>query len=193
MSPSSDTEQEKLSRVSGIRLLPPLHAFGAQLSQPISMRSLWPRLLHSFPSVLSAKNCLIVLLLCQKLIAVSLRLVMSSWRNQFSTAILYTWCPVFTKPLICSKETLPRGCWRNLCLCPWRNSKPRFHSPLEGFVEVLYCIVLNGAHLKSRKGKQKTGWCSRWFWCWLPEKRTTCMPLVFYRLQDCCQVCWDHL
>ena len=88
---------------------PPLHAFGAPLSRPMSMRSLWPRRSPSLSSVLSAKNCLIVPLLCQKLIAVSSRLVISSWRNQSSTAVLYIWYPVFTKPLICAKETLPIG------------------------------------------------------------------------------------
>ncbi len=33
---------------------------------------------------------------------------MSSWCNQSSTTVLYIWTPVFTNPLICAKETLPR-------------------------------------------------------------------------------------
>ena len=35
-----------------------------------------------------------------------------------------------------------------------------------------------------------TGWRSRWFWCGLPEKRTTCRPFGFSRVQDGFWVRW---
>jgi len=81
-------------------------------------------------------------LLCQKLISVSSRLVTSSWPNQASTAVLCSWYPVFTKPLICAKGTLPRGRRRRTLaefmsvsmeklktnFCPVKSARRRFRS-----------------------------------------------------------------